>query len=232
MKFRALLFITLLANLSMGNAQKDDKEEEDDMIITLSPLESPDDPDITLSPIETVDTSSLVPSEPPVEVTTSSPTGSPTTELPTGAPSPISEPTSNPEPFTGTPSAGPSDMTPSTAPFSSLRPSFLMSPSSFPLSTEVPSDSPSALATSRAPIIVEPSAPPVPFEDCAGQVCDITDSEACSCRVGLECRQRGFDTFLCSQISRKERSRLSDTEGIGGAAGRDNRGRSRAEIFG
>jgi len=81
--------------------------------------------------------------------------------------------------------------------------------------TTTPSSSPSAGG---------PSAIPDP-EDCAGQSCDIDDINACNCRSGLECRQRGIGQFICSQVSRTERTRLSAAAGIGGAAGRERRAR-------
>ena len=202
MKFQTLLSITLLANVSVSNAQ------------------------------------SSSPTDAPVDATTDSPTGSPSGPAPTLIPFssffPSQDgPTETPSSFTTPePSVEPSEPAPSLFPFSSFFPSDegpTETPSFF--TTPEPSAEPSEPAPSLAPFFVSfpPSQDPVAFEDCASQPCDPEDSNACSCRQGLECRQRGFDTFLCSQLPRAERNRLSDLEGIGGAA-RGNRGRGRADL--
>lgn len=93
-------------------------------------------------------------------------------------------------------------------------------PSSAPVDDEEP-------APSMEPVPV-PQPPPAPeVENCSGQVCDPTIDDACvtNCRAGLECRLRPFGLFICSQVSRAERKRLSGSEGIGGAARRDRSGR-------
>jgi hypothetical protein len=61
-------------------------------------------------------------------------------------------------------------------------------------------------------------------EDCINMEC-VVGSDDCSCVPGLECRQRsdgqGGIAFLCSAVSKMVKNRISDGEGIGGAAGRN-----------
>lgn len=67
--------------------------------------------------------------------------------------------------------------------------------------------------------------PPEPPQNCTFQVCDPSVKDQCTCRVGLECRQRQPGVYQCSQVSRTERNRISAAEQVGGAAGRDRRNR-------
>jgi len=106
--------------------------------------------------------------------------------------------------------------------FNSTEPS--ESPSAMRINSE--SSSPSMLPSSSPSRGESPQLPTTPFGECAGKPCDKDDSTSCSCRSGLECRQRSFGQYICSQVSRTERTRLSAAAGIGGAAGRDRRGRN------
>lgn len=60
-----------------------------------------------------------------------------------------------------------------------------------------------------------------PPENCASQTCVPDMEDQCTCRPGLECRQRQPGVYQCSQVSRTERTRLSGSGNFGGAAGRD-----------
>ena len=98
-------------------------------------------------------------------------------------------------------------------------------PSSAPIDDE--ETSVPAPSMEPVPVPLPPPAPAPEVNDCSTQVCDPKDAGACetNCRPGLECRRRGVGVFICSQVSRTERQRLSGSEGIGGAAGRDRSGR-------
>lgn len=183
MKLRALLFITLLASLSFGNAQQADKEDDEDVPTTVpsdSPSSSPTDPAPSLDPL------SFAPSSSPID------RALPETSSPTGF------------------SSDPLSLAPSETPIISES----IGPSSFPFLSFVPSPT------------------PVDVENCYGQVCDPFDNDACSCRPRLKCRLRpvAFEQrmYICSQLPKKRRNRLSDElENVGGAAGRQNRGRGK-----
>jgi len=200
MKYRILFLFSLLAFIAIGNAQtdKDDKDPDDN-----------DDEDV---PIESD------PSAAPVS--TSSPTIFDAIDFnstePSESPNDMSvdndEQTSSPTPSSD---GDPSPSSPSNTPSSDGE-----SPTtSSPIATDSGEGAPSA----------EPSPlPPIQVENCAGEPCDEEDSDACSCRSGLECRQRSIGNFICSQVSRTERTRLSTSENFGGAAGRDRGARTPA----
>lgn len=96
-----------------------------------------------------------------------------------------------------------------------------VAPTSFDLfddsNSTAPSESPSDDNQSPSPTTSGGGDPP----DCARQTCDIDDPDACNCRPGLECRRRSFGQYLCSQVSRRKRNRLSAELGFGGAGGRE-----------
>ena len=83
-------------------------------------------------------------------------------------------------------------------------------------------------APTTPPVVVEEEVPPPPVEEveeCTGAICDPTDADSCNCRPSLTCRNRGGSTgFICSQVSRVGRTRLSNADGVGGAGGRSDRG--------
>mmetsp|Transcript_782 Transcript_782/g.1642 ORF Transcript_782/g.1642 Transcript_782/m.1642 type:complete len:188 (-) Transcript_782:306-869(-) len=85
--------------------------------------------------------------------------------------------------------------------------------------TEFPSESPSN-ATEPDELV-----PPEPEQNCRGASCDPNQENQCTCRPNLQCRQRQVGVYQCSQAPRTERNRLSSSESIGGAAGRDRRNR-------
>mmetsp|Transcript_17773 Transcript_17773/g.36558 ORF Transcript_17773/g.36558 Transcript_17773/m.36558 type:complete len:153 (+) Transcript_17773:274-732(+) len=120
----------------------------------------------------------------------------------------------------------PIDAVPSTAPssFPSIKPS--VDGNNSTETSDVPTDSPvdSEEVTLSPTASEDPDPPPTVSQVCVGQPCDRDDSNACSCRPGLQCRQRSLGEYICSQKSRGERTRLSGLEGIGGAAGRDRIG--------
>ena len=66
-----------------------------------------------------------------------------------------------------------------------------------------------------------PPPPVVVVENCFSAQCDPQDKDSCNCRAGLICRNRGGVGYICSQVSRVGRTRLSGSNGVGGAAGRD-----------
>merc|ERR1719162_1590956 len=64
--------------------------------------------------------------------------------------------------------------------------------------------------------------PNLPANNCVSQSCDPTDAQSCSCRAGLQCRNRGGQGYLCSAMPRTSRQRLSGgRDGVGGAGSRD-----------
>ena len=82
-------------------------------------------------------------------------------------------------------------------------------------------------APTTPPVVVEEEVPPPPVEEveeCSGASCDPADADSCNCRPSLTCRKRGSLGFICSQVSRVGRTRLSNADGVGGAGGRDFRG--------
>ena len=106
-------------------------------------------------------------------------------------------------------------------------------PSESPISMPIDDETTSS-PTASGPIPTPVPSPPMP-EDCARQTCDPTDNNSCSCRASLECRQRGVDpfgvgTYICSQVPRGERNRISGSEGVGGAAGRDRSGGNQSRL--
>jgi len=99
----------------------------------------------------------------------------------------------------------------------------------------LPTTSSPTLRPSQAAVVTDededevtvPPLPPSPVvvvevEDCSSATCDPADNDSCSCRPGLSCRYRGSTTgYICSQVTRVGRNRLSGAAGVGGAAGRD-----------
>lgn len=81
---------------------------------------------------------------------------------------------------------------------------------------------PVVVETPAGPIELPPPAEPLPANNCVSQSCDPTDAQSCSCRAGLQCRNRGGQGYLCSAMPRTSRQRLSGgRDGVGGAGGRD-----------
>jgi len=82
--------------------------------------------------------------------------------------------------------------------------------------TEVPP------SPSPTPIDSEvPSSPVAVVENCFSAQCDPQEKDSCKCRAGLMCRNRGGVGYICSQVSRVGRTRLSGGDGVGGAGSRD-----------
>merc|ERR1712194_747311 len=75
--------------------------------------------------------------------------------------------------------------------------------------------------TSRPAPTSPPTTPVVVVENCFSAKCDPQDTDSCNCRAGLMCRNRGGVGYICSQVSRVGRTRLSGGDGVGGAGSRD-----------
>mmetsp|Transcript_2005 Transcript_2005/g.2302 ORF Transcript_2005/g.2302 Transcript_2005/m.2302 type:complete len:323 (+) Transcript_2005:33-1001(+) len=74
--------------------------------------------------------------------------------------------------------------------------------------------------TSRPAPTSPPTVPPL-VENCFSARCDPQEKESCNCRAGLMCRNRGGVGYICSQVSRVGRTRISGGDGVGGAGSRD-----------